>query len=222
MSLEHKIRQNLQAIQHEMAQAADRAGRSASDITFVAVTKSVGLDEMRILHELGVTHFGENRVDVARAKMDAFSGDDITWHMVGNIQRRKAKDVLQLFDIIDAVDRMSLAEELQRRCQPDIPRARVLVEVNVSGEAQKHGFTPDQVDAALQEMASLDRLQIDGLMTMAPFGIGREERLGHFRTLRALADRHGLHEASMGMSGDFQEAIEAGATQVRIGRALFD
>ena len=222
MSLERTIKQNLTRVRGRIASAAARAGRSAESVTLVAVTKSVGLEEIRILRELGVRHFGENRVDVARAKIDALGDSEITWHMVGSIQRRKASDVVQLFDMIDAVDRVALADALQRHCEASDVHRPVLVQVNVSGEAQKHGFSPDELAGALEHFSGLDRLTVSGLMTMAPYGASREALLAQFGELRDLAGEYGLPEVSMGMSGDFEEAIEAGATQVRVGRTLFD
>jgi PLP dependent protein len=217
-----KIRENLASVLQRIESAAGRAGRNPADVTLVAVTKSVTLDEIRVLRDLGVSHFGENRIDVARGKIEILDDDAITWHMVGNVQRRKAKDVLRLFDTIDSVDRLSLAETLQRRSEAEDTRCRVLVEVNVSGEAQKHGFAPDALADALRHMSDFDRVQVDGLLTMAPRALDRDGLLTHFSELCRLADSLSLPVRSMGMSGDFEEAVEAGATQVRVGRALFD
>ncbi|MCF6284095.1 MAG: YggS family pyridoxal phosphate-dependent enzyme [Candidatus Hydrogenedentes bacterium] len=219
--MEDRIRQNLASIRQRIEAAAARAGRLASDVTLIAVTKSVGLEEMRILRDLGVTHFGENRVDVAREKIETLDDASLTWHMVGNVQRRKAKEVLRLFDTIDAVDRISLAETLQRHCDSEDVQCRVFVEVNISGETQKHGFVPDALTDALAQIATLDRVCVEGLMCMAPRDMERNALLALFRELRVLADSHSLSQVSMGMSGDFEEAVEAGATHVRIGRALF-
>ncbi len=221
MSEAKKIGQNLATIQSQIASAAQRSRRDASAITLVAVTKSVGLDEIRILRDLGITHFGENRVDIAREKIETLSDTSLTWHMIGNVQRRKAKEVLQLFDTIDAIDRISLAATLQRHGEGEDRLCRGLVEVNVSGEAQKHGFSPDNLAEGLAEITAMDRIQIDGLLTMAPYTADREALMALFGTLRTLAEAFRLPVVSMGMSRDFEEAIEAGATQVRIGRSLF-
>ncbi len=221
MTEEHVIGRNLATIQERIEKAAADAGRSASDITLVAVTKSVGVEEIRMLRELGIRHFGENRVDVAREKVAALADDSLVWHMVGNVQRRKAKEVLAVFDTIDALDRVSLADTLQQRCEVANTTCRTLLEVNVSGEAQKHGVAPDSVEEVLAHVGALSRVQIDGLLTMAPYGAADEVLHRVFRTLRELADRAGLGVVSMGMSNDFEAAIAEGATQVRIGRALF-
>ena len=222
LSAERKIRENLAKIQQRILTAAEGAGRDGSAITLVAVTKSVGLDEIRILRDLGLSHFGENRVDIAREKIERLDDASLTWHMVGSVQRRKVKDVLHLFDTIDAVDRIALAEALHRRCESEDLACRALVEVNISGEAQKHGIAPDVLDEVLDQLKQFDRVKIDGLMTMAPRAMERNGLIALFRQLRTLADTHDLPVKSMGMSGDFEEAVEAGATQLRVGRALFD
>lgn len=216
------ITTNLKQIQGRIAEAAARAGRCPGEVRLVAVTKAVGLDEMRTLYDLGLRHFGENRVDIARAKRDALGAEDVRWHMIGNVQRRKTRDVLEVFDFIDAVDRLELAESIQTRCQEAGRRATVLVEVNVSGEAQKHGVAPGALEALLDDVARLDRVMVRGLMTMAPYGAPEHQLRGIFTELAELAHRAGLPEVSMGMSEDYEVAIECGATEVRVGSALFE
>lgn len=215
------IEANLARIRSRIADAAARAGRHPDDIRLVAVTKTVGVNEIAILHELGVREMGENRVANALPKIDALP-HDIHWHMIGNIQRRKARDVVQTFDQADALDRLPLADALDRACRDTDRTLRVLVEVNVSGEPSKHGFEAAELAQALDHLRGLDRLVVDGLMTMAPFyedpGLTRPV----FARLRELAHAHGLRELSMGMTNDFEVAIEEGATQVRIGTALFE
>jgi len=220
MTLRDRLRANLSGIRERIASAAARAGRDAGPIELVAVTKYVGLDEIRALVDLGVADLGENRVEAAFEKIEAI-GHDVRWHMVGNIQRRKALDVARHFDAIDAVDRLKLAEALQRRCDELAVTRPVLLEVNVAGEAQKHGVGVDAVPQTLDAMAALDRLEVRGLMTMAPHGAHEAALRRTFSTLKRLADEHGLDTVSMGMTDDFEVAIEEGATQVRIGRALF-
>lgn len=221
MSREDEIRKRLEGVRARMASAAERAGRNPDAITLIAVTKYTGVDDIRLLRDLGVRHFGENRVEAAAPKIEALAGLDAVWHMIGNIQRRKTKDVLRLFDKIDAVDRLALAEALQNRCAELDRRAEVLVEVNVSGEAQKHGFAPEALAESLDAMAALDRLAVRGLMTMAPYGAPPDRIRALFGALAELAARFGLPERSMGMSDDFELGIEAGATEIRVGSALF-
>lgn len=217
-----RLAQNLAVIRARIARAAEKSGRPAGAVRLVAVTKSVSVEEVAVLAGLGVTEFGESRLPQARDKIEALRARGLAWHMVGSLQRRKAREVVALFDYVDAVDRLELAETLQARCAEADRRLRVLVEVNVSGEARKHGFAPDELPAALVQMRKLDRLNVEGLMTMAPFGAEDTVLRRVFGALRALAETHGLPELSMGMSQDFEVAVEEGATQVRIGTALFD
>jgi len=217
-----QIEFNLRDIRARAAAAAERAGRDPEGVTLIAVTKSVGVDEIRALRDLGIRHFGENRVEVARAKREALADSELVWHMIGNIQRRKTRDVLEVFDRIDAMDRLSLAESIQTRCLELDRCAHVLVEVNVSGESQKLGVSPVELPELLAAMAPLDRVRVRGLMTMAPYEATASEIGGIFNRLASLAADHRLPDVSMGMSNDFELAIEAGATEVRIGSALFE
>lgn len=215
-----QIAENLNAIQARIAAAADRADRNAEQVRLVGVTKSVGVSEAKFLFELGVTHLGENRVEEAGEKVAALD-TGVTWHMIGAIQRRKARDVVDKFHCVDAVDRLKLAETLQRRCEEAGKTMPILLEVNVSGEKAKHGFTPEELPKALDAVRALDRLTIRGLMTMAPFVDDPEHTRPVFAKLRELAGKFELPDVSMGMTNDFEIAIEEGATEVRIGSALF-
>lgn len=215
------ITDNLSRIRDRIHAAATRAGRPAHSVRLVAVTKTVGIEEMRILLDTGVRDLGENRVEVAAPKIAEIGRDAVTWHMIGSVQRRKAREVVTHFDTVDAVDRVELAEVLQKRCEEQSRRIRALIEVNVSGETQKHGFAPAELEAALDRMHAFDRLTVEGLMTMAPLGAPEPALRRIFADLRACAERFRLREISMGMSEDFEIAVEEGATQVRIGTALF-
>lgn len=219
-NMRDRIAENVGDVLRRMAKAATRAGRDPQKVMLVAVTKTAGIAEIQALLGCGITQLGENRVETARAKIETI-GPAAQWHMIGNIQRRRAREVVALFDAVDAVDRVALAEALQRRCEEQDRILDVLIEVNVSGEAVKHGFSPDALADGLRQMAFFDRLQVQGLMTMAPFGAPPELLRQVFGGLRELAGAHGLRELSMGMSDDFEIAIEEGATQVRIGSALF-
>jgi PLP dependent protein len=216
----NRIAHNVGELRGRMADAAARAGRNPEEVRLVAVTKTAGIAEMQALIECGITELGENRVEMARPKIETL-GNAVRWHMIGNVQRRKARDVVALFDVVDAVDRIEVAEALQRRCEDQDRKLEVLIEVNVSGETAKHGFVPDDLPEALRAMAAFDRITVSGLMTMAPFDAPPELLRQVFGGLRELAGAHGLRELSMGMSDDFEIAIEEGATQVRIGSALF-
>lgn len=215
-----QLQRNLAAVEARIAAAAVRSGRSREDVTLVAVTKTVGVEEIAALHDLGVTDFGENRVEVAAPKISAL-GTGLRWHMIGSVQRRKARDIVQHFGLVDSVDRVAVAEALHQRCIDADTHMAVALEINVSGESAKHGFAPAALPAALAAIAPLDRLRIRALMTMAPFGAPEAVLREVFGGLRELAAAHGIAGLSMGMTDDFEIAIEEGATEVRVGRALF-
>ena len=215
------IERNVTAIRKQMEAAAVRAGRNPEDVKLIAVTKSVGASQVEALYACGVRAFGENRLPGVPDKQAMAPRDLVEWHMVGNLQRRKARDVVGLFDWVDSIDRLKLAETLQRRCEEQDCQLRVLLEVNVSGETTKHGVVPEEVEGLLAAIRSLDRLSVEGVMTMAPLADDPEDVRPVFARLRHLAEDHGVPERSMGMSNDFEVAIEEGATQVRIGTALF-
>lgn len=222
MCIDHRIIDaNLADVRSRIENALARAGRAPHSVTLIAVTKSVGVDEVCALAERGVTHFGENRLAGILAKRGHAPGS-LCWHMIGAVQRRKAKDIVGLFDTVDSVDRLELAEELDKRSQ-GMPRPLpVLVEVNVSGEASKHGFAPGQLEEALPRMRLLKHIEVQGLMTMAPYEDEVERVRPVFGRLAMLARQAGLPRVSMGMTNDFEIAVEEGATEVRIGSALFE
>ena len=217
--LQDTIAQNTDHIRERVASAAERAGREPSDITIVAVSKYVGIEEIQALYDLGLRHFGENRVDAAKTKIDHFAGKDIVWHMIGNIQRRKLPKILGDYQRLDAIDRLSVAEEIEKRADSDV---EVLIEVNVSGEESKHGFSPNELEDAIAKMGEMSHVQPQGLMTMAPYSDDPETTRPVFKKLRQLVDQFGFPVCSMGMTNDFEQAIEEGATEVRIGSAFFE
>lgn len=213
------IAANVERVRARMAAAAERAGRGPGDVLLVAVSKTVEPARVKAAVAAGVPALGENRVQEAREKIAAL-GHPVPWHLVGHLQTNKVRDALALFDVIQSVDRLDLARELDRRAPPG-RLVDVLLEVNVAGEASKGGVAPAEVAAALEAMAGLARLRVRGLMAIPPSVERPEEARPWFRTLRGLADRHRLAEVSMGMSGDFEVAIEEGATIVRVGTAIF-
>ncbi len=227
---------NIARVRERIAAAARRVGRDPQEITLVAVTKTVPADRIRAAWELGVTDFGENRVQEAVAKIplvipegEAETGRPAPrWHMIGHLQRNKVKRVIPLFDIIHSVDSVRLAREIDRRAGRAEKVMPVLLEVNVAGEATKYGFAPEEVLPAVEEIKELPHLEIQGLMTVPPIAEDPEEVRPHFRRLRELRDELARrfpslnwHHLSMGMTDDFEVAIEEGATMVRIGRAIF-
>jgi pyridoxal phosphate enzyme (YggS family) len=214
-------------IRARIARATARSGREAGDVTLVAVTKTVPVEVVSEALALGVTDLGENRVQEAEGKIAALGRTAARWHLIGHLQRNKAGRALQLFDRVHGVDDFELAEALARRAQAAGRRLSILVEVNVSGEPTKFGVAPEALPELAERIAGLDGLEFDGLMTVgAPVERPEDSRPG-FERLRSLRDaasaRIGrpLPQLSMGMSGDFEVAVEAGSTMVRVGSALF-
>lgn len=194
-------------------------------VKIVAVTKTHGADAVRAAVAAGITAVGENRVQEALAKQDQLADVAVEWHLIGTLQRNKARHAVGRFALIHSVDRLDLAEELARRVAPGARQA-VLVQVNCSSEPQKGGVEPDALPALLDGLRPLDRLEVRGLMTMAALTADAAEQRGAFRLLRTLRDGaetagHPLSELSMGMSADFPVAVEEGATIVRLGTLLF-
>jgi hypothetical protein len=212
------IAERLALICERAARAAERAGRAPAEVTIVAVSKSFPPEAIEEAAAAGIAHIGENRVQEAAAKIPSLRHLPVTWHMVGHLQTNKAKTALELFDIIQSVDSLRLAEALSHRAERPVP---VLLEVNVAGEASKFGFSPPEVPQAAEAVGRLPHLNVCGLMTIAPLVGDPEEVRPIFRELRQLRDALGLAELSMGMTDDFEVAIEEGATMVRIGRAIF-
>ncbi|MBC8273486.1 MAG: YggS family pyridoxal phosphate-dependent enzyme [Chloroflexi bacterium] len=214
------IEANVREVHRRIARACERSHRSPGEITLVVVTKEVGISAIRAAFDCGIRDFGENRVQEAEEKIGQLSDlkPDVTWHMVGHLQSNKAKTAIELFDIIHSVDSIKLAEILSRWVEKSLP---VLLQVNVSGEATKGGFVVSGVGAAVEEIRQLPNLKVVGLMTIAPFVADIEEARPVFRKLRELRDSLGLEHLSMGMTDDFEVAVEEGATMLRVGRAIF-
>ncbi len=195
-------------------------------VRIVAVTKTHGPEAVRAAVAAGLTDVGENRVQEALQKQDASSGLQVAWHLIGTLQRNKARHAAGHFAVIHSVDRADLAAELDRRVPPAGERQTVLVQVNCSDEPQKGGVEPEGLPSLLETIAGLTRLSVIGLMTMSALTDDEAEQRRAFRRLRELRDAserrgHGLPELSMGMSGDYQVAVEEGATMIRLGTILF-
>ena len=212
------IAERVAHVRQRVERAAERAGRSPADVAIVAVSKSFPRQAIEEAVAAGIAHLGESRVQEAAAKIPGLRRLPVTWHLVGHLQANKAKTAVELFDIIHSVDSLHLAEVLSHRAQRPLP---VLLEVNAAGETSKFGFPPSEVAAAAQAVARLPHLDLRGLMTVAPWASDPEAVRPIFRHLRRLRDALGLPELSMGMTDDFEVAIEEGATLVRIGRAIF-
>ena len=193
-------------------------------VTIIAITKTHGVEAVRAAFAAGITAVGENRVQEALPKLDASADLPLEWHLVGSLQRNKAKQVAGRFALVHSVDRVELAEELARRTEGG--RQRILIQVNCSGEPQKGGVTPAQLPALLDAVQRFDRIEVRGLMTMAEFSADPAVQRAAFRKLRELRDEAGrrgisLPDLSMGMSGDYAVAVEEGATIIRLGTILF-
>jgi len=217
---------NLDSIQKRITAACERAGRAPGEVTLLAVTKSQPPEMVAAAAKLGLIFFGENKVQEAKAKMPLCPGN-LRWHMIGHLQSNKCRDAVELFKMIQSVDSLSLAQEINKRAEQAARTVPVLIEVNVAGEASKFGYQPEQLLAELKELNALPRIEIHGLMTVPPWSAEAEKTRPHFRRLRELKAQCGqilgapLPHLSMGMSGDFEIAIEEGATMVRIGTELF-
>jgi PLP dependent protein len=214
------IRGNLEKVQEAVARACERSSRKSDDVLVIAVSKTVEAERIARAIEAGVKALGENRVQEAKEKIAAL-GRPVPWHLIGSLQTNKAKDAVQLFDWIHSVDREELARELDRRAHQAQRRVKVLVQVNVGEEPQKGGVHPDELKPLLDAMTGCRNLDVRGLMCIPPAAESAEVSRKWFRRLRELRDAAGLEHCSMGMSGDFEVAIEEGATMVRVGTAIF-
>jgi pyridoxal phosphate enzyme (YggS family) len=208
-----RVRANLAEVRERIAAAAARAGRDAAGVEIVAAAKYVPVDELAALRDAGITVLGENRAQDLREKADAY-GDAFTWDFIGHVQSRKVKQIAPLVRLIHSVATDSVLEQLARHAPPGL---RVLVEVNVAGEAGKGGVAPDDLGAFLERSA----VPVAGLMTMPPLASDPQDSRRWFAALREIADAHGLDELSMGTTQDYEVAVEEGATLVRIGTRLF-
>lgn len=220
------IEQNLHGIHERIAAAAVRARRQPADVQLVAVSKTFPADSVRHAWEAGQRLFGESRVQEAAIKIPALPGA-MRWHFIGHLQKNKIRRALPLFELFHGIDSQDTAGAMDRIAAEAGAFPRVLLEVNVAGEATKFGFRADDLERQVEELLALPRLQIEGLMTIAPYDDDPEASRPHFRALREVRDRLAARTGlpfgtlSMGMSGDFEIAIEEGATIVRVGSAIF-
>jgi pyridoxal phosphate enzyme (YggS family) len=222
------VPENFKMVMDRIASAAKRAGRAPSSVRLVTVTKTVDHERIRQAVSAGAAILGENRVQEAKEKIEAL-GNIAHWHLIGHLQTNKAKYAVRLFDLIHSVDTLELAKELDKQAAKTGKVQDILIEVNIAGEASKAGMAVKGVPALVRETARLKHLRVRGLMTMPPYSENAEDSRPYFRVLRelteALAQENipgvSLQELSMGMSGDFEVAIEEGATLVRVGAAIF-
>jgi pyridoxal phosphate enzyme (YggS family) len=223
-----EISENLRQVRERIERSARRVGRSPDEVLLVAVSKTVPVERIKEAVEAGVKALGENRVQEARKKIELL-GRPVPWHLVGSLQTNKAKEAIALFDLIHSVDRPALARELGRRGQEAGRRVRALIQLNLAEEATKSGASADELRPLLELLAGSEGVEICGLMTIPPPDPDPEASRPWFRRLRELRDSArswglpgmGLEHLSMGMSHDFEVAIEEGATMVRVGTAIF-
>ncbi|MGU7877976.1 YggS family pyridoxal phosphate-dependent enzyme [Streptococcus suis] len=221
------FQKNKDAIFSAVAKAAEKAGRPSESVKVIAVTKYVDSSIANQLVNTGITHIGENRVDQFLEKYNALADKQLTWHLIGTLQRRKVKDIIPYVDYFHALDSVKLAQEIDKRATKLV---KCFLQVNVSGEESKHGFAVSEIDAALAEISLLENIELVGLMTMAPIDATDDELDEIFSKMQEIQEelatrnlpRMPFTELSMGMSGDFERAIAHGATYVRIGSAFFE
>ena len=220
------LKKNTELVFQQIADASQEANRALDAVSVIAVTKYVDVQTAEALLPLGVRHIGENRVDKFLEKYQALKDYPVTWHLIGTLQRRKVKEVIPFVDYFHALDSLKLAQEIQKRTDHVI---KCFLQVNISGEESKHGFSKEELLELLPELAKLDQIEYVGLMTMAPFEADSENLKEIFKETQALQaeirekqiPNMPMTELSMGMSRDFKEAIQFGSTFVRIGTAFF-
>ena len=220
------LKKNTELVFQQIADASQEANRALDAVSVIAVTKYVDVQTAEALLPLGVRHIGENRVDKFLEKYQALKDYPVTWHLIGTLQRRKVKEVIPFVDYFHALDSLKLAQEIQKRTDHVV---KCFLQVNISGEESKHGFSKEELLELLPELAKLDQIEYVGLMTMAPFEADSDELKGIFKDTQALQaeirekqiPNMPMTELSMGMSRDFKEAIQFGSTFVRNGTAIF-
>lgn len=220
------LKENTDLVFQQISNAVQEAGRENDSVSVIAVTKYVDVETASALVSQGVQHIGENRVDKFLDKYHALSDKNLTWHLIGTLQRRKVKEVISYVDYFHALDSLKLAQEIQKRADHKI---KCFLQVNISQEESKHGFSKEELLALLPELSQLDHIEYVGLMTMAPFEATSQELQEIFKETQELQkyiqEKHlpnmPMTELSMGMSRDFKEAIQFGSTFVRIGTAFF-
>jgi pyridoxal phosphate enzyme (YggS family) len=220
------LAENLDSIQQRIRAACARAGREESTVQLLAVSKTHPAEMIQAAVGCGQFHFGESKIQEAKAKIPLCPGK-ARWHFIGHLQSNKVRDAVELFEMIQSVDGLNLAKEISKRCEQASKTMPILLEVNVAGEASKFGYKPEALLNELKEINALPKIEVHGLMAVPPYVTDAEKSRVYFQRLRELKEQCGkilgapLPQLSMGMSGDFEVAIEEGSTIVRIGTALF-
>ncbi len=222
------VKDNFEKIQSRLAAAAEKSGRSLKDVTVLAVTKAASIPQIQEAQALGLSLFGENRIQDATPKIAALD-PGLQWHMIGHLQSNKVPEAVNLFAMIQSVDTVRLAEKINSEAEKSNKIMPVLLEVNVSAEEQKYGFSPEEIYTAIEEISVLESIQVLGLMGMAPNSEDPELRRAAFKKMKNIfsvcksikKDNIQMKHLSMGMSDDFEIAVEEGSNMVRLGRSIF-
>ena len=222
------FKKNLEIIEENICKACKKAGRERSEVTLIAVSKTKPLEDLQAVYDLNIRDFGENKVQELTGKIEAMP-DDIKWHMIGHLQRNKVKYIVDKVELIHSVDSLRLAEEISKQAIKKNVNVNILVEINIGDEESKFGISADEVKVLVREIAKLDNIKVQGLMCVAPYVVDSEENRAFFHKIKDLSvdimkeniDNVSMNVLSMGMSNDYQVAIEEGATMVRIGSNLF-
>jgi len=222
------IEENLTEVSRRMEAACERSGRAIQDVTLIAVSKTKPVSMLQEAYNAGVRDFGENKVQEILEKAPALP-DDIRWHMIGHLQKNKVRQVIDKVVLIHSVDTVALAEQIEKEAAKRDLQVNILLEVNVAGEESKFGFTPEETAGAASVIAKLPHVRIQGLMTIAPFVENSEENRDVFQKLYQLSvdikskniDNVSMNVLSMGMTGDYETAIEEGASMIRVGTGIF-
>lgn len=221
------IRKNIQIIKERVDISAKKSGRNESDITFVAVSKTVGAESVEQAAKAGIMHFGENRVQEFLKKREVIK-ESLNWHIIGPLQRNKVKYILGGVYLLHSLDRLSLAQEIEKQCEAKNLSIDVLVQVNIAKEPTKSGVFEEDLEALLAELSVMRRVRVKGLMAIPPFVLNADDNRPYFKRMRRLYERFSKVDSknrfeylSMGMSQDFEAAIEEGSNMVRIGTAVF-
>lgn len=222
------VKENLNVVENKIADACKRAGRDRSEVTLIAVSKTKPVEMMQEAIEYGIRTFGENKVQEMLSKQETLT-QPLSWHLIGHLQRNKVRQIVGCTDRIHSVDSIRLAKQIQTEFEKHSKIADILIEVNMAKEKTKYGFMPEETEQAVREIAAMPNIKIHGLMTIAPFVENPEENRVHFRNLKKILvdinqkniDNVNMNELSMGMTGDYEVAIEEGATFVRVGTGIF-
>ena len=222
------FKKNLEIIEENICKACKKAGRERSEVTLIAVSKTKPLEDLQAVYDLNIRDFGENKVQELTGKIEAMP-DDIKWHMIGHLQRNKVKYIVDKVELIHSVDSLRLAEEISKQAIKKNVNVNILVEINIGDEESKFGISADEVKVLVRDIAKLDNINVQGLMCVAPYVVDSEENRAFFHKIKDLSvdimkeniDNVNMNVLSMGMSNDYQVAIEEGATMVRIGSNLF-